>query len=218
MNVGSVIKYAIAAAVGGFTGYLIADYIYSRVDDRHVEDYILELEEEEDDSTDDVELQEVEETWLPEEQPLESKRNRIKQHQPIDYAKISISRKKLKSPEAMVQEIIGSTDGPYVIDDLEYAMRNPAYKTRELTYYEVDDVVVDNDDVVISSPEKLIGPDALLNFGVKSDDPDIVYIRNDQNMTQYEVARVHGSYDEIILGNEPGEKKRKKKTQKKEIE
>jgi hypothetical protein len=83
----------------------------------------------------------------------------------------------------------------------------------QLSYYEEDDVVTDSNDKVIKSPDDILGPDALTKFGEGTGDPDMCYVRNDLNEAMYEVVRIHGAYDNIILGNKkkPKPKARKPK-------
>lgn len=89
---------------------------------------------------------------------------------------------------------------PQIIPRLEFENEKKNYEVQSLTYYAYDDTVCDENEQVISSPEDLIGDDALVCFGLGSDDPNTVYICNDKRGTKYEVIKVNGSYQEQVLG------------------
>ncbi len=97
-----------------------------------------------------------------------------------------------------------------VISEAEYQSNEDDYEQLSLSFYTEDDVVTDLADKQIKQFNLLIGFDALDRFGEKTSDPDVVYVKNEADMTMYEVIRIHGSYDNIILGM-PKVKKAKKK-------
>lgn len=104
-----------------------------------------------------------------------------------------------------------SNDGPersepYVIPYGEYedatSENAMLFEKEVLCYYEEDEVLVDeNEDIIMVSDT--IGLDALDSFGELSEDPDIVYIRNEKMGTDYEVMCIHKSYQETVLGVMP---------------
>ena len=75
---------------------------------------------------------------------------------------------------------------PQIIPRLEFENEKKNYEVQTLTYYAYDDTVCDENEQVISSPEDLIGDDAL--------------VCNDKRGTKYEVIKVNGSYQEQVLG------------------
>ena len=89
---------------------------------------------------------------------------------------------------------------PQIIPRLEFENEKKNYEVQTLMYYAYDDTVCDENEQVISSPEDLIGDDALVCFGLGSEDPNTVYICNDKRGTKYEVIKVSGSYQEQVLG------------------
>lgn len=89
---------------------------------------------------------------------------------------------------------------PSIIEASDYYHGYLDYAKIELTYYEDDDVLCDEKDQPIIDPEGSVGDAALVSFGVDSGDPDIVYIRNLQRECDYEIVRVHSSYQKEILG------------------
>ena len=57
----------------------------------------------------------------------------------------------------------------------------------------------------------MIGDDALVCFGLGSDDPNTVYICNDKRGTKYEVIKVAASYQEQVLGMKDADLRFKRK-------
>lgn len=106
-------------------------------------------------------------------------------------------------------EVVDEIALPYVIPVAEFIEDKETYDKITLYYYNQDDTLSGEDDEVVTDVESLIGADGLLCFGSLSDDPDIVYIRNEQLMIDYEVINIDNSYQEAILGI-PGEPNRKK--------
>lgn len=91
-------------------------------------------------------------------------------------------------------------DIPYVI---HYDERHEFdYSEVTLTYYEGDDVLCDADDDVIdqNTRDRLIGEDNLMKFGHGSNDPDIVFIRNDELEIMYEVVKSPNHYGQEVHG------------------
>jgi len=102
--------------------------------------------------------------------------------------------------------IIRTPDKPYVIpigdfmSDVEEDYED--YDKLTITYYSGDQVLTDDADKVIPEIDKTIGLLNLKKFGKDSDNADIVYVRNEKLKTDFEIARVDGSYTSIVLGFE----------------
>jgi hypothetical protein len=88
---------------------------------------------------------------------------------------------------------------PYIISIGEF-MSETEWEKMVVTYFELDDVLVDDREVVISNVDSVIGSDALTKFGHKSKDANVVYVRNEELEADYEVVRDPRSYSEVILG------------------
>lgn len=101
-------------------------------------------------------------------------------------------------------------DGPRVISFDEFAEEKDYYDKLSISYYELDDTLADEQEEIISDTDAIVGDEALLCFGEDSNDPDIVYVRNDRLSIDYEVVRLHKSYRETVLGvvDKPARKKR----------
>lgn len=89
---------------------------------------------------------------------------------------------------------------PYIISMDSYEYEYEDFAKEDLVYFEDDQVLVDEKDVIISNVEEIIGSEALSSFGEGSDDEDVVYIRNLRLSIDYRVVREHTSYKENVLG------------------
>lgn len=92
------------------------------------------------------------------------------------------------------------TDKPYIISATEYATTRLNYVKTDLTYYENDDIIIDGGTVPYPDVDNLLGDANLQRFGVGSTSKDIVYIRNEELETDFEVDRTRGDFSEEVLG------------------
>lgn len=86
---------------------------------------------------------------------------------------------------------------PFVISVEEFQSDEFGFTQRTVTYYAKDNTLVDEQDVPIYNHSHVVGE---LPFGYGSGDPNVVYIRNLRNKTEYEVLRDDGSYAEVVQG------------------
>lgn len=89
-------------------------------------------------------------------------------------------------------------DTPYVIHVDEQG--ETGYSTNNLTYYADDDIVADDQEHIIQSPEEIIGPDFRDKFGHGSGDPNLLYVRNEELAAEYEVVISHEDFAEAVHG------------------
>lgn len=100
-------------------------------------------------------------------------------------------------------------DEPYVIAAEQYHEERDYYDKETLYYYDEDEVLTDDQEEIITDEKAIVGEDSLLCFGDRSEDADIVFVRNERLTTDYEVIRLSESYQEKVLGMAPkGESKR----------
>lgn len=100
-----------------------------------------------------------------------------------------------------------TADKPYIITHDEFYDSDREYDNHLLTYFEVDDTLVDDTDKPLENVDQLVGEDNLVRFGSGSRDKNIVFIRNEHLGIDYEITRSKGSYLEEVLGmtdDEPG--------------
>jgi len=88
---------------------------------------------------------------------------------------------------------------PYVIHKDEFWSDEKNFDQHTWTFYEGDDVMIDEDDVIIYNHDQKLGE---LKFGHGSGDKDTVYIRNEKLRLEVEVLRDLGMYSIEVLGME----------------
>jgi hypothetical protein len=69
-----------------------------------------------------------------------------------------------------------------------------------LTYYAGDDVLCDAQDKVVEDVDKVVGEENLDKFGHGSNDPVIVYVRNENLSIDIEVVKSEQTYAEEVHG------------------
>lgn len=84
--------------------------------------------------------------------------------------------------------------GPYVISPAEFGELD--YPIISLDYY-TDDVLMNDRGKIITNVKELVGEDFASHFGDYEDDPDIVYVRNDLQCIDYEIARDYRESSEV---------------------
>jgi hypothetical protein len=100
------------------------------------------------------------------------------------------------------QQVAGRTaDKPFIMHLEEYQQSECSHQVT-ITYFEGDDVLVDESDEVISKKDEVVGMDHLAKFGFGSGDPNVVYVRNPVLDIEYEILRHRGHYAKEVLGLE----------------
>jgi len=95
-------------------------------------------------------------------------------------------------------EVSNRTDkSPYVIHKDEFWSNEFDFAQTTLTYFQGDDILVDQSDTPIYNYETVVGE---LKFGHGSNDPNVFYVRNPKNRAEYEILLDRGSYSVEILG------------------
>lgn len=91
---------------------------------------------------------------------------------------------------------------PYKITEADYFENEAGYELDTLTYYEVDDTLCDENNTQIDRVDETIGERHLHMFhkDAKGNGKNSIYIRNDDQLTLYEVILVNNSYAAIVLG------------------
>lgn len=86
---------------------------------------------------------------------------------------------------------------PYVIHADEFIANEMDLRQTTVTYYEGDDQMADERDVPIYNHAGIMGE---LKWGHGSGDPNVVYIRNEAMMCEWEVLRHTGSFETEVAG------------------
>lgn len=95
-----------------------------------------------------------------------------------------------------------TSDSPHIIHQDEFAQNETEFAQVTYTYYAGDDVLVDEQDDILTDRDALIGAGVLRRFGHGTDDYNILYVRNPVLELEIEICRDTGSYEEVVLGLE----------------
>jgi hypothetical protein len=96
---------------------------------------------------------------------------------------------------------------PYILEHDAFYDNADGHVQTTLTYFEEDDVLVDEHDRPIPNKDGVIGA-GNLRFGCGTDQGNVVLIHNPTIGVDYEITRDKGSYSREILGYEPKERRR----------
>jgi hypothetical protein len=91
-----------------------------------------------------------------------------------------------------------SADRPYQITTLEFAENETGYDQVSVTWYAGDNILTADDDSLVDD-HKCVGDHNLELFGT-SQDPNIVYVRNERLQVDYEIARHTGKFAHVVQG------------------
>lgn len=89
---------------------------------------------------------------------------------------------------------------PFVVSQEEFDENEFDFQQTVLTYFSYDKTLCDEDERQIDDVEQTVGVANLMKFGHGSNDPKVVYIRNERREVDYEVLQSDGSYAEEVLG------------------
>lgn len=84
-------------------------------------------------------------------------------------------------------------DMPYVIHEDEFQADEKGFNQKTLTFYQEDEVLVDESNVPIYNYSTATGP---LRFGHGTNLSDVVHIRNEKLKSEYQIIRDSGAYAE----------------------
>lgn len=91
-------------------------------------------------------------------------------------------------------------DEPFVITQTEFNENEDDLNTISLSYYDGDQVLVDEDSRPIENDDELVGAANLLRFGHASGDPNVVYVRNNRLGVLFEITQNDSNYSQAVLG------------------
>lgn len=204
----TIAPYFLGAAIGGAIGYMIANIVVERLRDKEFE--LAEIETDK--------RKEKLKNMAREELSSTKKKTKRKPKTSRSYSDIN------KKPDQMTLNALASkyagnpvdSSKPRVITVHDYTISDPNnigenYLKVGIKYFQGDNVFTDEDDVMIPHAERFVGYKVKEQFGELSDDPDIVYIRNDSNKTDYEVVKYVSSYREEVIGSDGTERSRKRR-------
>jgi hypothetical protein len=98
------------------------------------------------------------------------------------------------------QQVAGRTaDKPFIMHFEEYQQSECSHQIT-ITYFEGDDVLIDESDEVITKKDEVVGMANLEKFGFGSGDHNVLYVRNPVLDIEYEILRDKGHYASVVLG------------------
>ena len=89
---------------------------------------------------------------------------------------------------------------PVIISKDAFFQNEPEYTQVTVTYFQGDDIVVDERDDTLDDVDDAIGNENLQRFGQKSKDPNVVYVRNHKRSMDFEVLKSKGKFEQEVLG------------------
>lgn len=133
-----------------------------------------------------------EDTDEPQDDPVETKSNRLEMTQITERQNYSGYFKAESEPLPVDPNILEPR--PYVISPEEFG-EIEEYNQIDITIY-ADDVIADDDDDILEDPENVIGLESLKHFGEYAE--HTVYVRNDRLKCDYEISRDGRTYEEVL--------------------
>lgn len=91
-----------------------------------------------------------------------------------------------------------SPEYPYVITEAEYRIDMQNFEKNSITYYAGDHVLAEEDGSYIPDRNGTVGDSNLEFFGLASGDENILHVRNERVMCDFEVTLDQGKYAHVI--------------------
>lgn len=202
----NVLVFAVGAAVGSAVTWKVLKTKYERIAQEEIDSTkeaffgMLAMQQEETDNAD-VEDEDLEDD--AEDGDLEEHPERINWSdfedldEGEDYEPDEEDREKYaRLVDTYTNEKGGAEDvakDPYVISPYDFGELDD-YNQIELTYYEGDDTLEDDEYNIITDRDELIGPKALYTFGEYEDDS--VFVRNERLRTDFQILKDYRKYTE----------------------
>jgi len=192
-----IVSVGIGGVVGAVLGYLIADFLAYKLDEKAFEREIGAAFE-------DLEPQVggMDKELYAEFEKGDNNRT--------DYAG---KMKKLIAQKPSLEELVRpyhEEKEPYIMTLEEWEDDIRPFERRSIQYYELDGVFCNDQEEIEDDVINKFGPNPFLHFGEGSEDPDVVYICNPSLSEMYEIVRIKSSYQVDVLGEVPPEEPPKK--------
>lgn len=118
----------------------------------------------------------------PDDEPYSDEEDRNQTIDAIDYQLNGASR-----------EALASDKEPYEIEPSDYELTCTNYEKQALVYYHFDQILADEDENEVLDYKRLIG-DVLETSGFTDDDNDVLYVRNDKIMVDFEITKLYEAF------------------------
>jgi len=193
MKAGYFVALAVTAIGAGITGWYASKLYYDKKAQKVLETGRDPIKKTDEDKTPEPEPKKVEPFQTKYDSPEEKLAafNSVKSlySQALDKHNYTVPEK----PDPEDQAPVEKTDDPYIITHLDWGQPN-GYDKIDLVYYEQDGIIADYENNIYNSEE--IGDEFRDNF----DDDDVVHVRNDSYMRDYEIVLDPRSYREVATG------------------
>lgn len=135
----------------------------------------------------DVEIETTEDVDDISEEELKTNERIVMQYNTVSKKEGEVESERPKPNRTMI----------YVISEEEY-MEDGGYDKVALEYFEEDHVLVDDRDIPVDDPDKILGEGTLDDFVISGDNE--MYVRNDDISVDYELTKSEGSYRDFVEG------------------
>ena len=105
-------------------------------------------------------------------------------------------------------------DNPYLIPVSEFMDDSNNYEKISITYFEGDDTLADERDMIIPDIAGTVGLESLNKFGYGSDSSSTVYVRNQRLNTDFEIIKREDEYSAFVFGGSSSNMERPNKIRK----
>lgn len=101
--------------------------------------------------------------------------------------------------EWLSEQKVRDPDVPYIISNNVFFAAEKNYEQITFTYYAGDNVLANSRDEIVEDVDDVVGLVNLQQFGRDSNDPNIVYIRNEKLSLDFEIAKSERAYSKEVL-------------------
>lgn len=191
-----ILFFAAGAIVGSVATWKFVEEKYKRIADEEIESVKEHLRVKMEDFPDKGVEEDVDEAETEELKPKTisiTSIEEIKKANYVDYSAISHDLGYLSEPKEDNTEKQPGTS-PCIIDQNDFGMIED-YSVDSMLYH-ADDYLTDENNVLIDNIENSVGYECLNEF--KESNTDVVYVRNDETKTDYEILKVDTNYKDLV--------------------
>lgn len=194
-------------SLGGFLGYTLAKRNLEKKYDQMLEEeiektaeHVANMMKETDRKVAKPEADSRQQTRVNPKKSLEELKVELGYDDAVEEDKPSVLINGRKLADSMIQETV-DTSGPHIISEDEFNENVDDYEQISLSYYTEDDVLADESDEAVEAVDNVVGSENLKLFGRKnSRDPNVIFVKNDEVETLFEIVQIRGSYVKLVLG------------------
>jgi hypothetical protein len=104
--------------------------------------------------------------------------------------------------ELLLRSDLQNANKPYILSTYEFytGPDKDDYENITITYFAGDDTLADDAEHIVSDVENMIGRANLTKFGLGSDDPNVLYVRNEDRKVDWEISLDPRGYADVVVG------------------